>query len=108
MSDKITVKTNNGPRPLVSYNELPEKVKPDFDYMLAPHHAGDQDDRRFVKYRDSWYDTSDCDGPTFSDLAAHGFDRYASDSFWSGVAFRFFDREGYLYDDEVVVGRYYY
>ena len=95
---KIT--TNNIPRPLQCLLDLPEKARADFDYLDDPYGA------RLVQYKGEWYDVWDsmrC--PTMDSSAPRnplsGWDGYISDSFFSGVLFRFAD------DDRVVVGQYF-
>lgn len=98
---KIT--TNNIPRPLLPLTDLPEKARKDFDY-LGPDEAYDC---RLVQYKGIWYDVYDsmrCPGaeaPQASRDAFAGWDGYISDSYFSGVLFRFAD------DDRVVVGQYF-
>lgn len=48
----LTIKTNNQGRELVTFNDLPEKVKSDFDYVEEM----DRGDYRFFKYKGVWYD----------------------------------------------------
>ena len=92
---KIT--TNNHVRELVSFNELPKAVQSDFDYV-------DEEDRfspRFVRYREDWYDTSDVMIAPDS-IKALGWDGFNSDSHWSGMVYRYFDRDGYELDGVVI------
>ena len=94
--------TNRIPRPLVCLADLPEKARADFDYM-GPDGAHEY---RLVQYKGVWYDVYDsmrC--PTMDSSAPHnafsGWDGYISDSFFSGVLFKFAD------EDCVVVGQYF-
>lgn len=107
-TDTLRIITNNHPRELVSWHELPAGVAAEwFDYVT------DEDERyspRFVQYRGSWHDTSDCDGRAPQE-AFPGWDLYQSDSFFSGIVFRWpyddFGTHGRDYDyDRVIVGRY--
>lgn len=95
--------TNRIPRPLVCLFDLPEKARKDFDY-LGPDEAHEC---RLVQYKGVWYDVYDsmtCPGAVATDDTRHafaGWDGYISDSFFSGVLFRFAD------EDCVVVGQYF-
>lgn len=91
--------TNNKPRTLVAFSDLPIKVQADFDYVeeLAWF------DPRFVQYKGWWYDVYDSQNIT----RELGFDQFkgwhgiVSDSFFSGVLFKLCD------NDSVIVGRYF-
>ena len=91
--------TNKIPRPMCTFLELPAKVQADFDYV----EEDGQYSARFVQYKGWWYDVYD----TQSIHRSLGFDQFkgwdgiASDSYFSGVLFKFAD------DDSVIVGRYY-
>lgn len=93
--------TNRIPRPLVCLADLPEKARKDFDYLDDPYAA------RLVQYKGVWYDVYDstrCPGaeaPEATRKAFAGWDGYISDSFFSGVLFKFAD------GDRVVVGQYF-
>jgi len=87
----VSIRTNNHYRDLISFYDLPEQVKPDFDYIEGE----DRYSTRLVKYRGDWYDTKEffpISQPELSlDLAAdlrkwHG---YQSDSFCTGTVIRF-------------------
>jgi hypothetical protein len=99
--DNVRIITNNHARELVSFEQLPESARSDFDYVTGE----DQWSPRFVQYRGSWYDTSDCDGLA-SNVGITGWDLYASDSFFSGVLFRWPDIDGSIDYESVVVGLY--
>lgn len=107
MAPEVTIKCNNARRAMLSYAELDKSVQKDFDYMEDRN--DDWFQPRFVLYMGSWYDTSDTDGLAPDWLKSHGFDTFVSESFFSGVAFKFFDEDGDLLGDgsEVIVGRYY-
>ena len=102
----MNIITNRIPRPLACFLDLPEKIRQDFDYI------DDSYDLRFVQYKGVWYDVWDsmtCPGAVATDATRHafaGWDGYISDSFFSGVLFRFAD-ESAAGDACVVVGRYY-
>ena len=99
---KIQIKTNNVPRPLVPLCDLPKNVQADFDYVNE-----DDYECRFVQYKGTWYDVYDTQtvGTARGGSAVVGFDgwdSFLSDSFFSGVLFRFADHE----HDRVVCGTY--
>ena len=111
---KITVITNNVPRPMYSYYELPDEVQAEFDYVRGDSDISAQQVPRFVQYKNEWLDVADVqhirtgDGmlvgwsmqvPPDSPLAK--WDGIVSDSYFSGTLFRLVDEE------YVVVGRYY-
>ena len=91
--------TNRIPRPLQCLLDLPGKARADFDYLDDPYEC------RLVQYKGVWYDVYDsmrC--PTMDSSAPHNafsrWDGYISDSYFSGVLFKFAD------EDRVVVGQY--
>lgn len=90
--------TNNIPRPLLAFWELPVKAQKDFDYVPP-----DDGSCRFVKYKGGWVDCFDMQSISrelgFSQFK--GWDGIASDSYFSGVLVRLVD------DDQVIVGRYF-
>lgn len=99
----ITVTTNNRERELKSWHDLPEEDRADFDYVT------DEEERnspRFVRFRDYWLDTSDTEGLAPHRLRALGWDTYLTTSFFDGIVFRHFDRDGYELGDTVIVGHF--
>ena len=94
------VHTNRQPRALVSYHDLPESAREDFDYITGD----DRDALRLVAYRGEWYDTYEFER-TGDDVRALGFDGVQGDSYWSATVIAYFDRAGDEFDDAVVVGR---
>jgi hypothetical protein len=97
--EDMQIITNNQPRPMACFADLPAKVQADFDYVLLADHYSP----RFVQYKGWWYDVYDSQSITrelgFSQFA--GWHGIVSDSFFSGVLFKLCD------DDTVIVGRYY-
>lgn len=112
----MTIKTNGQARELVSWNDLPEKARQDFDYV-------EEEERwslRFFEYRGAWYDTGDCqvihvnrpDG-TFTggafgvnvmpDSPFASWQGIFSESFFSAVLFRYVDTNF----ESVVVGYFF-
>jgi hypothetical protein len=87
--------TNNHPRPLAWLAELPGKVRTEFDYV------GDDFDRRFVQYKGHWYDVYDSQACGVGFDQFKGWDGIVSETFFSGVLFRFAD------EDQVIVGSYF-
>jgi hypothetical protein len=85
MSNKIKIITNNHKYQLVTFFDLSERVRREFDYVKEE----DKHSPMFVKYRNWYYDISEfmripffeceCDHPF------HKWDGYRSDSFFSGV-----------------------
>lgn len=93
---KIT--TNNIPRELVAFNDLPKKAQSDFDYVTSDA----QFEYRFAQYKGNWYDTYDtqsiavnngqymgCTVAVEKDSQLSKWDAVTSESYFSGVLFRF-------------------
>lgn len=98
----MNIITNNRPRPMVCFADLPAKVQADFDYVLLADHYSP----RFALYKGWWYDVDDSQAVRYSRGGSamtefDGWDSFASDSFFSGVLFKLCD------DDTVIVGRYF-
>jgi hypothetical protein len=91
----MNIITNNHLRPLACLAELPVKVRADFDYV------GDDFDRRFVQYKGVWYDVYDSEACGVGFDQFKGWDGIVSETFFSGVLFRFAD------EDQVIVGSYF-
>ena len=49
------IRTNNQPRELVCFYELPESAREEFDYVNEEEHHSP----RFFRYRGAWYDTGE-------------------------------------------------
>ena len=107
----MNIITNNRPRPLQSFFDLPEKARAEFDYLTEDH---ERFDLRFVQYKGDWYDVADTQvirtGPgalmgwaytVEKDSPLADWDGITSDSFFSGVLFKWAN------DYDVIVGRYY-
>lgn len=103
---KIT--TNNHPRELISFFDLPENARSDFDYVTDDA----QYEFRFVSYKGNFYDTYDTQrisvdcgqymGWTMAvekDSPLSKWNAVISESYFSGVLFRFID-------DSVTCGSY--
>jgi hypothetical protein len=103
----MNIITNRIPRPLQCLYDLPPAAAKDFGYLGQAEAC----EPRLVQYKGVWYDVLDsmtCPGAVATDDTRHafaGWDGYISDSFFSGVLFRFAD-ESAAGDACVVVGRY--
>ena len=102
--------TNWVPRNMVALYELPAKQRAWFDYV-----EDDAYSPRFVQYKGEWHDAYDTQriepdngrrSPVGWGVRVHPgsplclFDSIESDSYFSGLLFRFVD------DDKVIVARY--
>lgn len=103
----VKITTNNIPREMMTFNELPSHVREDFDYVK------DYDTRQFVFYRGSYYDVHDTQGITTIRGGKMGWDMVVendsplakwrgiiSETYFSGIVFRVTP------DGGVVVGSY--
>lgn len=88
--------TNNVPRDVLSFYELTEKQRAEFDYFDAENDVG-----MFFRYRGEVYDLDD-GFDSVKDEGLRGWDAVQPDSFFSGICIRF--TEDF---EQVVVGRYY-
>lgn len=96
-TEEVEIKTNRQERELLSYVELSDKESKDFDYVNEEEYGSP----RFFRYKGSVYDTSDCERVESTHPAFRGWDGYFSETFFSGVIFK------YATDFEtVIVGRY--
>ena len=94
--------TNNKPRVLLMWAELPEGIgESEFDYV----EDGDRHEPRFFNYRGAWYDAFEfeyiSDQPCYAPLRGK-WAAVQTDSFFSGIVIRFVSD-----DDLVIVGRCY-
>ena len=99
--ENLVITTNWHKRELVSFAELPEKAREEFDYIGENNSYSP----RFVCRRGEWWDVLDTEGrPTF----VEGCDAYISTSFWDGMLFKFArDEFGEFENDLVIVAHYY-
>ena len=94
----MNVITNNTPRHLLDWHDLTDKEKKEFDYIKDVDNEGFA---RFVRYKGWVYDMHDVERVSTVDSPLHEWDGFVSDSFFSGVVFK------YTNDYEsVVCGRY--
>lgn len=102
MVNKVTIITNNTPRPILYGYELTEKEREEFDYLDFTTSDSDGFFHNFVKYKGHVYDLCEfmaINGAMFGALKYwHG---YASDSYFSGVVIKHKGAE------HVIMGRYY-
>jgi len=94
--------TNNVPRKLLCYHDIPAVKQSDFNYL----ETGEQFSPRFVKYKCEYHDTHEFMRVEGLRYPAHnplkGWDGVQSDTYFSGVLFKWSDNYEY-----VIVGRYY-
>ena len=94
---KDDIRTNNVPRDILYWHDIPESDRNDFDYIT------DTDDANFFRYKDSYYDLAEfisCSSlPDFSPLK--DWDGYCSDSFFSGIVVKYANHY-----ESVIVGYY--
>jgi len=102
----MKIVTNNVPRPVIDAYELTPKEREDFGYLDWEAIDAGNDSASFFRYRGELYDMGDIPLAPH-DLRALGWDGAASDSFFSGMVVRYFNRDGYEYGTEVIVGRYF-
>lgn len=98
----MNVITNNKPRMLLMWAELPEGIGgSEFDYV----DDADRYEPRFFNYRGTWYDVFEfeyiSDQPCYAPFRGK-WDGVQTDSFFSGIVLRWFDEF-----NSVIVGRYY-
>ncbi len=90
--------TNNTPRELVCFLDIPAAKQDDFDYLDTDEHCSP----RFVKYKGEYYDTFEFTRVGGTSNPLKGWDGVQSDTFFSGVLIKW--RDEY---EAVIVGRYY-
>lgn len=105
MSHCYMITTNHHVRETIDGWNVPADVRAEFDYVDWEAIDKGEDSRDFVKYRGQWVDLSDVMVAPDS-LKALGWDGFNADSYWSGLAFRYFDRDGYELDGVVIASVY--
>lgn len=108
---RMKITTNGNPRALCSFDELPTKVRREFDYVKTSEHH----DPRFFLYRRNWHDRNEFVRITRRDDWRGGFDLpvnanspllkwdgIQTDSHFSGVLLRYTDDH-----ERVIVGRFF-
>ena len=94
MTNKLTIRTNNKPRPIIYWHELTEEQRKEFDFTSA-------DGCSYVKYKSCIHCISEfmrVDG----DSPLKGWHGYESNSFFSGTLVKFCEDTDY-----VIMGEYY-
>jgi len=101
-SGSYCITWNSKYKPLKSYNELPDKVKKDFDYLDVYEH----DDQRFISRHHVWYDAYESLSLDKEKdvLGREGWQSYTTDSYSSGAVFKFKEENG---DRMAIIGRFY-
>ena len=103
--NELKIITNNHTRPVLFWYELTPKEKAEFDWLLTSSTLT-PDDAEFVRYKWSVYCLSDIERAN-RDIFP-GWDGYASDSFFSGILFKYHREEwGEIDTDHVIMGWYY-
>ena len=91
----LKITTNNHPRPIIAEYELSAEERKEFDYLDWDAIDRGEDSRSFFRYRGQLYDLNDIPSTRpgmwggYPELHAKGWDGFASDSFFSGVAVRY-------------------
>ena len=111
----IEIKTNYNRYALKAYYELPDKARGDFDYIAEEDHSTP----RFVLYRKQWYDVLDTQAIRVAETSM-GFtmtvqpdspfapwEMIHSDSYFSGVVFKYVRDEFGPIWEEVICGTYF-
>jgi hypothetical protein len=98
MSD-VEIITNNVPREILDASQLTEAERKDFDYLDWDALEEGRDSASFIRYRGELYDLNDTEGTFPADRRWF----YRSDSFFSGVLFRYAPSD----TDYIICGRYY-
>ena len=93
--------TNNHRRDVVEAWELPASAREEFDYLDWDALERGEDSRSFVRYAGQWIDLGDVMRAE-GEIRAAGWDGFNSDSFFSGLAFRYVEE-----CERVIVARVY-
>jgi hypothetical protein len=98
----IEIVTNNVPRDVLYWHQLPEDARNDFDYLESEEA---QQEAKFFEYKDSYYDLHEFDSLGSAgyrdELAQQGWHAVQTDSAFSAIVIKWAN-EDY---DSVVVGR---
>ena len=93
-----TIVTNNVPRHTIDASELSKSERCEFCYLNWDGIDAGEDSATFVRYRGNLIDLGDM--PMASDdIKALGFDGFSADTYFSGIAVRYFGADGELIDD---------
>lgn len=95
----MKIKTNNVPRDLICFYDMPEGIERDYlDYIEEE----DRHSLRIVKYKGSYYDVNEFERTERIENLSK-WDGYQSDSFFSGTVLRWAPGDDY---EQVVMGWY--
>jgi hypothetical protein len=95
----LTIITNNVPREILYGSYLTDEERAEFDYYDWDAIDNGNNSVSFFRYKGQLYDLGDYER---SDTQFEGWDGYYSETFFSGIVFRYVDDF-----EQVVVGRYY-
>lgn len=93
------VSTNRHIRDLSSWWDLPVKERADFDYITGE----DRHSHRLFKYRGGWYDYYEFER-TSEFFEAEGWNGLQTQSAFDAVLVSYYDHDGSIMDDGVIVG----
>ena len=104
---ELRIISNNVPRAIVQAWELTEAERAEFDYLDWSAIERGEGTREFVRYRGETYDLEDTEGIFPADRRWF----YQSDSFFSGVLFRYARAENPRHPEDIdpdyiICGRY--
>lgn len=94
MTDKLTIRTNNQPRPVIYWHELTAEQQKEFDFDSASECT-------YVKYKRGIYCISEF-MRVDDNSPLKGWDGYESNSYFSGTLVKYCDDTDY-----VIMGEYY-
>lgn len=102
----LTIICNNVPRDIVDAWELTVAERDEFDYLDWEKIEAGEDSASFVRYKGDLIDLGDLERWTHAPITymQAEFDAYRSDSFFSGLLFRYVEEDG---DWRIIVGRYF-
>lgn len=101
-TDTLTITTNSVPRDVLDGFELTAAEREEFDYIDWAAIEDGRDSASFFRYKGEVYDLGDCETSTAAANPFPGWDGYYSQTFFSGVLFRYCDDF-----ERVIVARYY-
>lgn len=103
-TDALRIITNNAPRDIIDGWQLTPAERADFDYLAWDAIDRGEDSASFARYRGELYDLGDTEGTFPADRRWF----YRSDSFFSGIVFRYAtDDCGEIDAEAIICGRYY-
>lgn len=98
---RLTITTNNQPRDILHWHDLSDKERDDLDYLDTEER---KEQASFFRYKGEIYHIEDSMTTYGTELYDYGWQGVYSDSFFSGVVFKYPDGWNY---DQVIVGRFY-